>query len=102
MQALLLGLEDSDSRMRFETARALQSVTQNEALEVDSERVYEALRQQLKHVRNWADLEQVFLLLSVVLPSEPVQSAWEAVNSDSDQLRGLALEYLETALPDDI
>ena len=48
------------------------------------------------------DLEHVFLLLGVVLPREPVRASFEALTANDPQLRGLGLEYLESALPADI
>ena len=44
-------------------------------------------------------LEHVFSLLSVVRPREPLRIAFRALHTDDRQLRGLALEYLESILP---
>ena len=44
----------------------------------------------------------IFSLLGIVLPREPVRVAFEALDVDDPQLRGLALEYIESALPPDI
>jgi hypothetical protein len=38
----------------------------------------------------------------MVLPREPVRVAFEALGASDPQLRGLALEYLESALPSHI
>jgi hypothetical protein len=48
------------------------------------------------------DLDHVFELLGVVLPRRPVRVALEALEVEDPLLRGLALEYLESALPADI
>ncbi len=53
-------------------------------------------------VRDRADrsLEHVFALLSLVLPRTTIQLAFQALHTDNPYLRGTALEYLETVLPD--
>jgi hypothetical protein len=48
------------------------------------------------------DLTYLFTLLSLVLPREPVRLASESLHSGDPQMRGLALEYLETAVPPDV
>ena len=45
---------------------------------------------------------QVFSLLSLVLPREPLQIAYRGLQSSDRQLRGTALEYLEGVLPSGI
>ena len=44
-------------------------------------------------------LEHVFSLLSVVRPREPLRIAFRALHTTDRQMRGLALEYLESILP---
>lgn len=44
-------------------------------------------------------LEHVFSLLALVLPREPLKVAFRALHTNDRQLRGLALEYLESVLP---
>lgn len=44
-------------------------------------------------------LEHVFSLLALVLPREPLKVAFRALHTDDRQIRGLALEYLESVLP---
>ena len=44
-------------------------------------------------------LEHIFSLLALVLPREPLKVAFRALHTDDRQLRGLALEYLESVLP---
>lgn len=55
-------------------------------------------------LRDRADrsLEHVFSLFAVVLPREPLMAAFRALHQDDRMFRGLALEYLETTLPEDI
>ncbi len=46
-----------------------------------------------------AKLEYVFMLLSTVLPAEPLELCLRAIASNDRALRGTALEYLENVLP---
>jgi hypothetical protein len=52
-------------------------------------------------LRNRADrsLEHVFTLLSLTLPREPLLVAFRGLHTSDRQLRGTALEYLESVLP---
>lgn len=47
-------------------------------------------------------LEHVFTVLSLVLPRQPLKVAFRGLHTDDAMLRGTALEYLETALPEEI
>ncbi len=47
-------------------------------------------------------LEHVFTLLSLVLPPSPLKVAFRGLHTSDKQLRGTALEYLETALPGEV
>jgi hypothetical protein len=47
-------------------------------------------------------LEHVFTLLSLVLERQPLKIAFRGLHTEDRQLRGTALEYLETALPEQI
>ncbi|MDQ3221918.1 MAG: hypothetical protein M3Q75_00325, partial [Gemmatimonadota bacterium] len=44
-------------------------------------------------------LEHLFTLLSLALPAEMVRLAFHGLHTGDRQLRGTALEYLETVLP---
>ena len=44
-------------------------------------------------------LEHVFTLLSLALPSQPLQIAFRGLHTRDSHLRGTALEYLESVLP---
>lgn len=57
----------------------------------------EALRE-----RSNRGLEHVFTLLSLVLERQPLKIAFRGLHTQDRQLRGTALEYLETALPERI
>jgi len=97
--ALLRGLNDRSFEVRFECGRALQSLKQTTGKGAAPERIYEIIRRELVVS---PDLEYVFALIGSVLSPEPVRFAYEALGTDDDQLRGLAFEYLESALPPDI
>ncbi|MDB4956985.1 MAG: hypothetical protein JWO36_4554, partial [Myxococcales bacterium] len=56
--------------------------------------VYRVLEQ-----RSATALDHVFTLLGLVLPTEPVRLALQALSTDDPVLRGTALEYLESVLP---
>lgn len=47
-------------------------------------------------------LEHLFTLLGLALPPEPLRVALHAVQTDDPELRGTALEYLESVLPQDL
>jgi ATP/ADP translocase len=47
-------------------------------------------------------LEHVFTLLSLMLPRETLRLAFHALHTSDPYLRGTALEYLETVLPDTV
>jgi hypothetical protein len=53
-------------------------------------------------IRDRADrsLEHVFTLLALVLPRAPLKAAFHGLHTNDPMLRGTALEYLETALPE--
>ena len=47
-------------------------------------------------------LEHVFSLFAVVLPRDPLMAAFRALHQDDRMFRGLALEYLESVIPEEI
>jgi hypothetical protein len=108
---LLQALEDSEFEVRFRSAGAL--VRSREAYAdrvVPRETVFEAALREARRpgplpeqgTSNTAAhrrLELVLRILSLALDPEPLQLAQRAFQSDDPQLRGTALEYLETVLP---
>ena len=66
--------------------------------EVDGSRFVDGFLKQ----RAGQSLAHVFTLLSVVLPTVPLQIAYRGLHTDDQALRGTALEYLEGVLPRDI
>jgi hypothetical protein len=47
-------------------------------------------------------LEHLFTLLSLVYPRETLRLAFHALHTEDTYLRGTALEYLETILPESV
>lgn len=130
-EALLRGLADKRFEVRFRCGRALALLRRkHEDLEIPTEQVYEVVKQEAVVGRNVWDsrklldgleedeeselvdgvildranrsLEHAFTLLSLVLPSQPLKVAFRALHTDDKTLRGTALEYLETTLPEGI
>lgn len=125
---LLLGLEDLRFEVRFHCGRSLAAVVEkNGMLRIDRERVFGLIRREVAVGRPvWEShqlldrvedprfaegfvkrragqsLAHVFTLLSVVLPTVPLQIAYRGLQTDDAALRGTALEYLEGVLPRDI
>jgi len=128
---LTAALADSRFEVRFQSARALAGMLEKHPeLRADPTAVFAAINRELSVSRSvWeghrlldrrdpteqtqfldevlrerahASLEHVFTLLALVLPREPLQVAFRALHTDDSLLRGLALEYLETVLPEGI
>jgi hypothetical protein len=52
--------------------------------------------------RSSKSLEHVFTILSLALPKEPLKIAFRGLHTDNRDLKGTALEYLESILPERI
>ena len=130
IDGLLLGLEDLRFEVRFQCGRSLSSILEkNVRVRIDRERVFDVVRKELAvgrpvwqshrlldnvddEQRSFVDeflkdragqsLAHVFTLLSLVLPTAPLQIAYRGLHTDDPKLRGTALEYLEGVLPQDI
>ena len=129
VDALIVGLGDVRFDVRVNCARSLASiVTKNRRVHVDRNGIFDAVREELKFgpavwegfvngigsqdersfgsasLKDRANrtVSHVFTLLSLVLPLEPLQIARRGLQTDDDRLRGTALEYLESVLPDAI
>ncbi len=125
---LLNGLGDDQFEVRFQCARALDHMRAKlPSLQIDRNYVFTAVvhevtvnksiwdsRRLLDHrdtddefsfldevLRDRAhqSLEHVFTLLALVLPREPVRTAFRALHSGDRALSDLALQYLERAVP---
>jgi hypothetical protein len=130
VDGLLLGLEDLRFEVRFQCGRSLASIIEkNPRVRIDKERIFDVVRREvavgrpvwqshrlLDHIdpeqRSFVDeflkdragqsLAHVFTLLSLVLPTAPLQIAYRGLHTDDPKLRGTALEYLEGVLPQDL
>ena len=121
LDALVLGLNDKRFEVRYRCGRGVAAVLEKEPgfalprdlvygavskeLEVDK-RLWESRRlldgaeeDQLVGDRANRGLEHVFTLLSLVLPTKPLQIAFYALHTEDAMLRGTALEYLDSILP---
>jgi hypothetical protein len=130
VDGLLLGLEDLRFEVRFQCGRSLASIVEkNPRIRIDKERVFDVVRKEVAvgrpvweshrlldtveaDSRSFVDeflkdragqsLAHVFTLLSLVLPTAPLQIAYRGLHTNDPGLRGTALEYLEGVLPPDI
>jgi hypothetical protein len=126
--ALLVGLDDLRFEVRFHCGRSLSAIMERSAfVRVDEARVFDIVRREVavgrpvgegNRLLDEADggrfvdmivkrragqsLAHVFTLLSLVLPTVPLQVAYKGLQTDDSALRGTALEYLEGVLPRDI
>jgi HEAT repeat protein len=128
VDGLLLGLDDLRFEVRFQCGRSLGAILgRHPKMRIDRERVLETVLREvavgrpiweshrlldgLDHQdqesfvdefvnrRASQSLAHVFTLLSLVLPTEPLQIAYRGLHTDDQNLRGTALEYLEGMLP---
>jgi ATP:ADP antiporter, AAA family len=127
---LLDALQDQRFEVRYRAGRALIPMAEGiPGLRVDRERIFGLVRSEIAVDRGiWetrqlidlpddesspmeADLlrdrasrslEHLFTLLSLILPRQTLRLAFHALHTDDPQLRGTALEYLETILPEPI
>jgi hypothetical protein len=130
--ALLCGTEDERFEVRYECGRALLQITASDpSIEIpletaiaivkrevaiskdvwERERAPEfdeeeneppALIDRLLRDRFDRSFEHVFSVLALVLDRESIRLAFKALHQEDARLRGTALEYLETVLPDEI
>ncbi|HSR54042.1 MAG TPA: hypothetical protein VLV83_24705 [Acidobacteriota bacterium] len=90
---------DVDRRI-WESQRLLDTSSEQGAPQPsddDSLIVDELLRE-----RTTRSMEHVFTLLSLCLPREPLKLAFRGLHTRDSKLRGTALEYLESVLPEDV
>jgi hypothetical protein len=105
----LLHLRRTDPALAVDAAAILAAVER----EVDVERgVWDSRRlvdedlvpwdeedAELLRIRADRGMEHVFNLLALVLPREPVRLAFRGIHTEDPHIRGTALEYLESVLP---
>lgn len=130
VDGLFAALEDDRFEVRFYSARALHLLLKEHPdLNPAPERVWAALNRELSVQRSvWTshrllerrssqekewffddqlldradrNLEHLFTLLALLLPADAVRIAFRALHTDDIQLKGTALEYLESATPPD-
>jgi AAA family ATP:ADP antiporter len=128
---LFQGLEDTRFEVRYRCGRALSRVLElNPEVRVDRALTFDAVLREVAVDRGvweshrlldrmddekWSpvmddvlrdranrSLEHVFTMLSLVLPRQPLKIAFRGLHTKDVMLRGTALEYLETSLPDGI
>ena len=130
VDGVMMGLDDLRFEVRFQCGRSLAAILEkNPRVRVDKERVFDVVRREVavgrpvweshrlldtidSDSRSFVDeflkdragqsLAHVFTLLSLVLPTAPLQIAYRGLHTDDPGLRGTALEYLEGVLPPDI
>jgi ATP:ADP antiporter, AAA family len=128
--ALLMALDDGRFEVRYQCGRSLAAiVSKNQLVRINRERVFDVVRAEVTVSRGvWQgyrlldgmpdekesfvdeflkdragqSLAHVFVLLSLVLPTTPLQIAYRGLHTTDPVLRGTALEYLEGVLPPDI
>lgn len=125
------GLNDRRFEVRFQCGRALAAMmANNQYLKFNPEEIYGAIRREVAVSRPvWESqrlldrsedtenspfvdeflrdrtnrsLQHLFTLLALIHPPEPLNIAYHGLHADDEQLRGTALEYLESILPADI
>jgi len=131
-ESLMLAQGDLRFELRFQSARAMDYMMQNNPqLDIAERDVFAMVARELSvsrpiwegrkllDTRDTSDsgftflddvlkeranqsLEHVFSLLSLILPRDPLKVAFRALHSEDRQLLGLGFEYLSSTLPDEI
>jgi hypothetical protein len=127
-EALFEAMRDRRFEVRYRAARALSYLAgEIPGLHIDRDRVFEVMLREMAVERSiWEtrqlidlpdddtspmeaevlrgrasrSLEHLFTLLSLVLPPDTVRLAFHSLHTEDRHLRGTALEYLETVLPE--
>ncbi len=128
VEGLMAGLNDPRFEVRYRCARALDAILQRKPeWRRTPEEIFPIVERELSVSRTvWENyrlldpmesgqgslfldevlkeranhsLEHVFSLLALALPREPLKIAFRALHTEDRLLRGLALEYLDSALP---
>jgi hypothetical protein len=102
VDGLLAALHDARFDVRYRSAQALVRLRgQDPALRVPTTECFTAALHELQETDPSArGLDHVFGLLSLGLPGEPLPVALRAWRARDSALRGTALEYLHSVLPD--
>jgi ATP:ADP antiporter, AAA family len=101
---LLAALDDPLFAVRYEAAVALATVTsRDESLSVSPDAVFPHVIKELAQEEGGDRiLDHTFTLLGLVLEREPLRTALRALQTEDQQLRGTALEYLVNVVPEDV
>ena len=128
---LLEGLSDVRFEVRYQCGRALSQIkAKNPDIVIPADRVEELALKEVSvdrkvweshrlldeldepngvdeavgmvRARSDRSLEHVFTVLSLILPSEPLKIAYHGLHTEDAELRGTALEYLESVLPEQL
>ncbi len=131
VEGLLQALDDRRFEVRYRAGRVLSRIrTLEPSTQIDRERVLRTVHREMavdrgvwdgrrvldqledeewspvldEVLRERADrsLEHVFTMLALVYPPQPLKVAFQGIHTDDAILRGTALEYLETALPEEV
>ena len=129
LEGLVSGLDDTRFEVRYQCSRAIRRLlAKHPSRSVESARILAVVERELSvppqvwHGHRLIDsvereddsvmgpdtaqeqrnLEHVFSLLSTVLPPEPLSVALHGIRSPDPGLRGVAIEYLESVLPQTI
>jgi AAA family ATP:ADP antiporter len=106
--ALELALDADDLDVRYVCGRVLVKMRENDGdLRFDGGAGLVRARREIEsrgegRTRDARKLEHAFDVLSLIFPREPMQLAYGAVVADNPFLRGVALEYLDAVLPEDL
>ena len=102
----------AEPALRFDRDRILATVVREVAVErgvwesrqlIDqSDDAWSPMESEVVRDRATRSLEQVFNLLSLVLSPDPLRLAFHGLHTSDPHLRGTALEYLETVLPESV
>jgi hypothetical protein len=127
-EGLVRGIEDDRFEVRYACGRALLAIREaNQSIVIaldrivgiitrevgrdaqlwetgldDAEDTAPSLVDRLRLDRLDRSVEHVFNVLALHLDPESLRTAFKALHKEEDALRGLALEYLETVLPDQV
>jgi ATP:ADP antiporter, AAA family len=116
---LVQGLFDHRFEVRFQSGRALAQIQDRAtAINADHSLITQAVLRELSvekgvwesrslidaqdHKPSNVSSEHVFRLLSLILPKEPLRIAYRGLYSEDERWKGMALEYLETVLPEEV
>lgn len=131
LDGLVAGLKDTRFEVRYQCSRAIDRMKQAHShLLVDPHTVFAVVENELsvarpvwesRHLldqlestdafqflddqlrdRSDRSLEHVFSLLAAVLPREPLKVSFRALHSEDHILRGLAMEYMDSILPENL